>query len=51
MVVELDTIVRIEEPFFRARGIGSSSLCMVRYPRGSYIVSPLLCLGVATPEN
>ena len=28
-----------------------SSVCMARYPRGSYIVYPLLCLDVAIPEK
>ena len=51
MTVELDHIVRSGEPQLRARGIESRSVITVRHPRGSYIVSPLLSLEVATPEN
>ena len=34
-----------------ARWGGYHVVCMVRHPRGSYIVSPLLSLEIATPEN
>ena len=44
--------VRGGEPQLRTRGmILSRSVYIVRHPRASCIVYPLLCLEVATPEK
>ena len=51
MVLELDLVARSGEPQLRARGVISRSLHMVRPPRGSFIVYPLLSLEVVTTEN
>ena len=51
IVVELDHSVRSGEPELLARWVVTRSVHVVRHPRGSYIVSPLLPLDVATPEN
>ena len=52
MVIELDSIVRGEEPKLRTRGmIASRSVNMVSRPRGGYIVIRFAVSGVATPEN
>ena len=50
--VAVDHIVRGGELYVRTRGmIALRSVNMVRHPRGSYIVIPILVSGVATPEN
>ena len=52
MMVKLEHIVRGGEPQLRTKGIiASRSVDVVRYPRGSYIVIPIVVFGVATPEN
>ena len=52
-MVELDHVVRSGEHSLRARGMISRRvhMYMLRHPRGSYIVSPLLSLEVSTPRK
>ena len=51
MAVEFNRIVRLGEPSLRARGMISRSVPMIRHPWRNCMVSPLLSLEVATPEN
>ena len=52
LAVELDHLRGVETFLLRTRGlVVSRSVNMVRHPRGSYIVLPLLSLDVAIPEN